>query len=157
MKRQITTMMTGAILAMSATTLPAFAQESPSHFDTLSPAMQEKLRSLVISEVGKWSINETLIARFTPSERAPFDKFKAGIKQGLSPIQAAKKVGNIKVTRLDSTDPLYQKGMYVISLSLSPKTSATLQVYTAFNYIKFFKVDTNAKLVTSNPYKLLQR
>jgi hypothetical protein len=127
MKRQMTAMMTGALLLISATTLPAFAKESPTN---TQPSVGGQHQTKVVAKTGtqmdrqKWliAIEKDVSAWLTPSERATLRKFNAGIEQGLSPIQSAKKVGSTKITRLNSSN------WYQIDLSLSNKKYATFQV-----------------------------
>jgi hypothetical protein len=155
MKRQMAAMMTGMVLAMSATTLPAFAKVSPTN---TQPSMGAQQQKQVLRTPGariqqqQWSVQtkKGMVSRLTPSERAKFKQFKAGIEQGLSPIAAANKVGSTKVTRLNSTNNRSQtstKGQYQMRLSLSKKTSATIRVNGQTKVVKVVRVGSNVKRI----------
>lgn len=152
MKRQMAAMMTGVLLAISATTLPAFAKVSRT---TTQPSVAGQQQPQVSRTTGagmrqqKWSVTDKgAVSRLTPSEQAKFKQFKAGIEQGLSPQAAAKKVGTTKVTRLNSPNNRSQKstsGQYQIRLSLSQKTAATLRVNGQTKVVKVVQVGSNVK------------
>jgi hypothetical protein len=167
MKGKRALMMTGVVLAMSATVLPAFANVSHTSTQPLSGGEQH---TQVSPKTGaqvhqqKWSLDDkgVNVSQLTPSEQAKFKQFKAGIEQGLAPMQAANKVGSIEVTRLNSTKERYQKrtnGQYQIRLSLSKKASATLQVDRQTKVVKVLQVSSGVKPVqtSSNTQPLLQR
>lgn len=148
-------MMTGMVLAMSATTLPAFANGSRTNTQPSIGSQQQKqvLRTPgARTQQQKWSVQtkKGMVSRLSPSEQAKFKQFKAGIEQGLSPQVAAKKVGSTKVTRLSSTNNRSQtstKGQYQMRLSLSKKTSATIQVNGQTKVVKVVRVGSNVKRI----------
>jgi hypothetical protein len=133
MKSRMAVMMTGLVLAMSATTLPASAKQLHiSTIDELGGEQQTQLLSARGSQQQqKWSIDErdAKVSRsLTPCDRVIFDRFKTGIEQGLSPQQAAKKVG---ATVAKNTNDWYEGRRYgqdVIYLNLSKTGFATLRI-----------------------------
>ena len=153
MKRKMAAMMTGALLAMSATTLPAFAKVSPTNTQPSVGAHQQKqvLRTTgtrMQQQKWSWQQNKGVMSRLTPSEQANLKQFKAGIDRGLSPQAAAKKVGITKVTRLSSINHRSQKrtsGRYQMRLSLSQKTSATIRLDDRTKVVKVVRVASNRK------------
>jgi hypothetical protein len=149
MKTKIAAIM-GLVLAMSATTLPAFAAGARTTNTQPQSAKQQPTQKL--SKTGaqmhqqKWSLNDqgVKMGRLTPAEQAKFKQFKTAIvEQGLSPQAAAKKVGITKVSRLKSTTNQQQ-----IRLGLSKKTSATLRVNERNKTVTVVKVGSNKPLQT---------
>ncbi len=160
MKGQMAAIMAGVVLAMSATTLPASANGSPTSTQPRSGGEQQ---TQVSPKTGaqvqqqKWSIDEkgVNVSQLTPSEQTKYQQFKVGIEQGFSPLQAAKKVGITKVTKLNSTNKQYQKstnGQYQIRLSLSKKASATLLVDGQSQIVKVLQVGSNVGSVQTSSH-----
>jgi hypothetical protein len=153
MKRQIAAMMTGAILAMSAITLPAFANGS---IASPQPLLGERQQTQAIPETGsgtqqqKWSIDEKgakVSWLISASVRETFNEFKAGIEQGLSPRQAAKKAG---ATEVKSTRNRYREctnGRYLMTLNLGKKGFVTLRIDRPTKVVKVLQMGTRHKLM----------
>jgi hypothetical protein len=159
MTGKMAAMMTGVILVMSATTIPAFAKVSHTSTQPLSGGQQQ---TQVSPKTGdrvhqqKWSLDEkdTKVGRLTPSEQATFNKFKAGIEQGLSPGQAARNAGS-KLTWLDSTNNQVRKSMksqFQVRLRLSQKVSATFQGDVQTKVMKVLQVGSDVKPVQTSSY-----
>jgi hypothetical protein len=132
MKRQIATLMTGVVLVMSATTLSAFA--TGSSYTITQPLLGGAQQTQMPPKMGdrmhqqKWIVDEKgakVLHRLTPSERAKFDRFKAGIEKGLSPGRAARNAGGklTMLTMLGSTNN--QPSKVMVRLSLDKKASVT--------------------------------
>jgi hypothetical protein len=165
MTGKMAAMMTGVILVMSATTIPAFAKVSHTSTQPLSGGQQQ---TQVSPKTGdrvhqqKWSLDEkdTKVGRLTPSEQATFNKFKAGIEQGLSPGQAARKAGS-KFSWLDSTNNQVRKSNQTqtrFRLSLSQKASVTFQGDVQTKVLKVMQIGSDVKPVqtSSHTQPLLQ-
>lgn len=153
MKRQLAAMMTGAILAMSAATLPAFANGSIASHQPLSGEPQQ---TPALPETGagmhhqKWIVDETgakVSWLISLSARETFNEFKAGIEQGLSPRQAAKKAG---ASEAKSTRDRYREcpnRRYLMTLNLGKKGFVTLRIDRPTKVVKVLQMGTRHKLM----------